>query len=116
MKNAEIVACAIKRFTACWLRYGGNRHVLLKKQGEQYIVKEAKQIEKRGGKPVLELTGRFFELPGDKNNKVIAGWIESQEGKELEVIIASVLSYWHCQPNRFLDVQDATAGGFVLKT
>lgn len=118
--TAEIVASSFKRYPAAWLRYGGNRHVLIKKIDGKYIVKEASHVRTEEGKPVLRLTGRMFEL-GDGivdayHSPVFAGMIEHFTAQDLavEVVVAKTLGAWGCWPDRYISIQDGMGGKFKM--
>lgn len=107
-----MVAAAFKRFQASWLRFGGNKHILIKKINGKYTVKEAIQTCVDNGVPVLRLTGRMFEIGDGKtgiyNSPLFAGMMESftEQDITIELCIAKAIGIWGCWPDNFIEIQD----------
>lgn len=115
------VATAIKRLPFSWLRFEGNRHILIKNVDGRYVVQEAVYAGEENEKILLSLTGRLFELGNSKagifHSPILAGMCDSftEQEMETEICVAKLLSAWGCQPEKFLSVQDGQCGKFKIK-
>ena len=105
------IATCIKRLPVCRLRFGGGKNVLVKRDGEKFIVKEAKTV----GHISVQLTGREFSIwhgGYEAESPTLCGALASLSHKPPEEAIGLVVLLWGCR--HLIDHSEAVVGKILV--